>query len=522
MDSVHLNRQQYLVAITVAIACFLPPFIGEATNIALPSLISDLQLPMSMFGWILTIYLLTSTVFLIPAARYADKISKKVFFSIGVLLLGVGSLGIGLATTGEMVLVMRAIEGVGNALMFGTAIALVTSVVKVELRGTAIGIAMTGVFLGQLAGPLLAGTLTDVYGWQMVYLILVPIALLSFILTVPFVPRDAPTDKMPYDWPGAVLFILGMTLGLYGFSKMPDLFALGLLIAGLVLLGVFFRYERRASNPLIPVQLILKNRGFTFNNSANLLYYVAIYAMGSLVSMYMTHAWGFSALERALVVTTQGLILVLFTIVAGKFYDHLLPRWLILSGAVMAVAGGTAAFLLGVPSADPAWLLAAVIAASVAAFGCGSIVLAALDRLVKNAPPKYATTIGLFIIALGMMLLLTCGAEQAVWTMIAVQALFGVGIAIFVTPNSTAIMNAVTEQEYGMASGTLSTTRMLGMAVSIGVMTVLTNLFLGAGVQMGPDHIGEFLVMMHATVLAAIVVLVFGMILSWTADTQSQ
>lgn len=59
MDSVHLSRQQYLVAITVAIACFLPPFIGEATNIALPSLISDLQLPMSMFDWILTIYLLT-------------------------------------------------------------------------------------------------------------------------------------------------------------------------------------------------------------------------------------------------------------------------------------------------------------------------------------------------------------------------------------------------------------------------------------------------------------------------------
>ena len=223
MDSVHLNRQQYLVAITVAIACFLPPFIGEATNIALPSLISDLQLPMSMFGWILTIYLLTSTVFLIPAARYADKISKKVFFCLGVLLLGIGSLGIGLATTGEMVLVMRAVEGVGNALMFGTAIALVTSVVKVELRGTAIGIAMTGVFLGQLAGPLLAGALTDVYGWQMVYLILVPVALLSFLLAVPFVPRDAPTDRMPYDWPGAVLFTFGMTLGLYGFSKMPDL-----------------------------------------------------------------------------------------------------------------------------------------------------------------------------------------------------------------------------------------------------------------------------------------------------------
>ena len=520
MDSVHLSRQQYLVAITVAIACFLPPFIGEATNIALPSLISDLQLPMSMFGWILTIYLLTSTVFLIPAARYADKISKKVFFSIGVLLLGVGSLGIGLATTGEMVLVMRAVEGVGNALMFGTAIALVTSVVKTELRGTAIGIAMTGVFLGQLAGPLLAGALTDVCGWQMVYLILVPIALCSFVLAVPFIPRDTPTDMKRYDWTGAVLFTAGMTLGLYGFSKMPDVFALVLLVAGLLLLGLFFGYERRAANPLIPVNLILQNRGFTFNNSANLLYYVAIYAMGSLVSMYMTHAWGFSALDRALVVTTQGLILVLFTIVAGKFYDHLLPRWLILSGVVMTVAGVAAAWLLGVPSADPVWLFAAILAASIAAFGCGSIVLAVIDRMVKNAPPKYATTTGLGIIAIGMVLLLTCGTEPAIWTMIAVQALFGVGIAIFVTPNSTAIMNAVTEQEYGMASGTLSTTRMLGMAISIGMMTVLTNLFLGSGVQMGPAHVGEFLVMMHSTVVWAIVVLAAGMILSWTADKQ--
>lgn len=521
MDSLHLTRHQYLVAVTVAIACFLPPFIGEATNIALPSLIADLHLPMSMFGWILTIYLLTSTVFLIPAARYADKVSKKLFFSAGVLLLGIGSLGIGLATTGEMVLLMRAIEGVGNAMMFGTAIALVSSVVKVELRGTAIGIAMTGVFLGQLAGPLLAGALTDVYGWQMVYLILVPIALLSFLLAVPCIPKDQPTDHKPYDWPGAVLFTVGMTLGLYGLSKMPDAFALLLLIVGLVLIAVFYRYEKTAANPLIPVQVIARNRRFTFNNSANLLYYVAIYAMGSLVSMYMTHAWGFSALERALVVTTQGLVLVLFTIVAGRFYDHLLPKRLIIPGLVLAILGGAGAVLLGLPSAEPAWLAAAVLAATVAAFGCGSVILAAIDRLIQNASPKYATTTGLFIIALGMMLLLTCGSEPVIWTMIAVQALFGVGIAIFVTPNSTAIMNSVTEQEYGMASGTLSTTRMLGMAISIGMMTVLTNLFLGSGVKMSAAYLGEFLTMMHATVIAAIIVLAAGMILSWTAEKRS-
>ncbi len=518
MDSLHLSRQQYLVAITVAIACFLPPFIGEATNIALPSLITDLGLPMSMFGWILTIYLLTSTIFLIPAARYADKISKKLFFTLGVLLLGIGSLGIGLATTGEMVLIMRAIEGIGNALMFGTAIALVSFVVRAELRGTAIGIAMTGVFLGQLAGPLLAGALTDICGWQMVYLILVPIALLSFLLAIPCIPKDLPTDTKPYDTFGALLFMTGLTLALYGFSKMPDITAVALLICGLILLAVFFRYEKTVENPLIPIRLILENRGFTFNNSANLLYYVAIYAMGSLVSMYMTHAWGFSALERAIVVTTQGLILVLFTIVAGKFYDHLLPRRFILAGAGLTILGGLGIFLMGTPTAGAAWLAGAVIAASITALGIGSVILAAIDGMVKCAPPKYVTTTGLALIAVGMLLLLTCGAEPAVWTMITVQAAFGIGIAIFVTPNSTAIMNAVTEQEYSMASGTLSTTRMLGMAVSIGIMTVLTNLFLGSGVKMSAEHVPEFLTMMHSTVIAAFIVLILAMILSWTSD----
>lgn len=521
MSSLKLTRQQYIIAITVAIACFLPPFIGEATNIALPSLMSELELPMSMFGWILTIYLLTSTVFLIPAARLADKFSKKTFFAVGVLLLGIGSLGIGLATTGEMVLIMRAIEGVGNALMFGTAIALISFAVKPEIRGTAIGIAMTGVFMGQLAGPLLAGALTDVFGWQMVYLILVPIALLSFILAIPFVPKDPPTDTKPYDIIGALLFMIGMTLALYGFSKMPDVTAIVLLIIGVLLLAAFFKYEKRAENPIIPVRLIFENRRFTFNNSANLLYYVAIYAMGSLVSMYMTHAWGFSALDRAIVVTTQGLILVLFTIVAGRFYDHLLPKKLGLAGVLITILGLAGVFLMGSAVAESVWLLGAVISASVAAFGIGSIILAAIDGVIANATPKYATTTGLIIIALGMILLLTCGPEPAIWTMIGVQALFGLGISIFVTPNSTAIMNSVSEQEYGMASGTLSTTRMLGMAISIGMMTVLTNIFLGAGVRMSPEYVAEFLTMMHSTVIAALIVLVLGMILSWSSEKTS-
>lgn len=511
MVNLHLSARQYLIAVTAAIACFIPPFIGEATNIALPNMLAALgYVPGpeygSLFGWILTIYLLTSTIFLIPAARLADKFNKKIFFCIGVLLLGIGSLGIALSTSGGMVMFMRAIEGIGNALMFGTAVAMVTSAVEVKLRGTAIGIAMTGVFMGQLAGPLLSGLLTDVFGWSSVYFIIAPIALLSLLIAVPFVPKDKPTDSGRYDWVGAVLFIIGMTLVIYGIAKQPNFEAMILLIIGAVLMAVFFWYETKCKNPLVPVGLILHNKNFTLNNGANLLYYVAIYAMGSLVSMYMSNLWGFDALCRAIVVTTQGLILVLFTVVAGKFYDHLLPRWTLIIGALMAAGGIIGALLMGQASADSLWIAGAMICASFAAFGIGSVLLGVMDRIVKNAPPKYSTITGLVIITLGMFVLLSCTAEVDVWRIIAVQALFGLGIAIFVTPNSTAIMNSVTEEEYGMASGTLSTARMLGMAISIGVMSILKNVF---------DFNSEFMQILDGTIAAAIVFLAVAMIFSW-------
>ncbi len=521
MDTLRLTAKQYIIAITVAIACFLPPFIGEATNIALPNMLNGLGFfpgaeYWGLYGWILTIYLLTSTIFLIPAARLADKFSKKIFFCIGVLLLGIGSLGIGLSTSGEMVLGMRAIEGVGNALMFGTAVALVASAVKVELRGTAIGIAMTGVFMGQLAGPLLAGVLTDILGWQAVYIVLCPIALLSFILAIPFIPKDKPTDSGKYDLVGAGLFIAGLALALYGFSKQPNASALAMLIGGIVLLILFFIWEKRNANPLIPINIILSNRAFTFNNGANLLYYVAIYAMGSLVSLYMTNVWGITdALPRAIIITTQGLILVLFTIVAGKFYDHLLPKWFMFIGICFAAAGIAGCLILGtaIPTTNMLWLASAALFASIAAFGIGSLLLTAINHFIQNAPPKFATTTGLIIIMAGMIVLLTCGTEMALWHMIAVQALFGLGIAIFVTPNSTAIMNSVSETEYSMASGTLSTTRMLGMAISIGIVSILKNVFLSGNTA---GYAAEFMKMLDGAIIASIIVLAIAMILSWT------
>ena len=525
MVKLHLSLKQTIIAVTVAMACFLPPFIGDATNIALPNMLAGLGYPQGalyweMYGWILTVYLLTSTVFLIPAARLADKYSKKFFFCLGVLLLGLGSLGIGLSPTGEWVIFMRSVEGLGNVLMFGTAIALLSSAVEIELRGTAIGIAMTGVFLGQLAGPLLAGVLTDFFGWQAVYMILCPIALVSLFLAVMFVPGDRVTDTGRYDSVGALLFIAGLSMALYGFSKLPDMTALFVLIAGLVILAGFTVLERRNSNPIMPIDLILKNRRFSFNNGANLLYYVAIYSMGSLISIFLTNVWGITdALPRAIVVTTQALVLVLFTIFVGRFYDHLLPGKFLVPGLCVGVLGLIYACFAGAEMPGVEWLTSACIAATISAVGFGVLLLNLIDRFIKSVTPRYGTVTGLAIIAAGFLVLYTCGVAVELWKMILVEALFGVGIAIFVTPNSTAIMDSVTETEYSMASGTLSTTRMLGMAVSIGIVAIMKNIFLSDIQDAGVD---DALVMMNGAVTASIFVILIAIVLSWAAETKGK
>ena len=517
MSSVHLTSRQVIIAVTVAIACFLPPFIGSATGLIASEIIGFFGYAAAfgsgLFPWVFTVYTLTSTIFLIPAVRLADKFNKKIFFTIGVLLLGIGSLAVGLSPNIEFMLVMRGVQGFGNALMFGTAIALLGVTVEPKIRGTAIGIAMTGVFLGQLAAPLLAGALTNLSGWSTVYLILFPVALVSFVLAIIFIPKDKPTDTGKFDWIGTLIFVFGMAFAVYGFSKLPEMTAVISMIVGILLIVFFFVYERRCSNPLIPVGLILHNREFSFNSGANLLYYVAIYSMDSLISTYMAEIWGIDdPFLRALIITTEGLILALFTIVAGRFFDHMLPKFILILGGVLAAAGIVGTIIMGTAQVDPLWMTGAIICASVAAFGVGSIILGIIDRIVKNAPPRYATCLGLAIIVIGMAVFLTSGPAMNLWLLIAVEALFGIGISIFVTPNSAAIMNSVTEKDNSFASGVLSTVRMLGMALSFGIVAILESLFVSGIVE---DYVGEFITMLHGTILASIGVLAIAFVLSW-------
>jgi len=512
-----LDTTQIMIAVSVAIACFLPPFIGSATGLIASEIFISLGfasvLGSGLFPWVFTVYTLASTIFLIPAARLADKINKRVFFLIGVIILGFASLWTGLAQDMTMILVARAFQGLGNALMFGTAIALVASAVPPNKRGSAIGIAMTGVFLGQLVAPLAAGALTNAISWNAVYFILLPISLVSFVLAVIFIPKDTPTDTGKFDWVGTIIFVIGMAFAVYGFSKLPDKFAIGAMILGIILMILFFVYEKRNKNPLVPVNLILHNKGFSFNNGANLLYYVAIYSMDSLISTYMAEIWGITdPFLRALIITTEGLILVLFTIIAGKFYDHMLPRFILILGGVLAVIGIGGAVFMGAQQADALWLTGAIVFASIAAFGVGSIILGILDRIIKNAPPRISTSLGLLIIIGGMAVFLTAGEAMNLWTLIIVEALFGIGISIFVTPNSTAVMNSVTKKEYNTASGTLSTVRMLGMALSFGIVAILETLFITGAQEL---YKGEFLTMLHGTIIASIVVLVIAILLSW-------
>ena len=166
-------------ALFIAIlAGFLTPFDLSAVNIALPSIAEEFSMDAIQMGWVSTAYLLASAVFLVPFGRIADIYGRKKVFAAGLSVFTIASLLMVVAPSAVAVILLRVLQGFGSAMIFGTAVAILTSVTAPENRGKALGIYTTAVYLGLSMGPFLGGILTDRFGWRSIFFVNVPIGIL--------------------------------------------------------------------------------------------------------------------------------------------------------------------------------------------------------------------------------------------------------------------------------------------------------------------------------------------------------
>lgn len=415
-----------IVLVITTVASFFMTFMGSALNVALPRIGTEFDMDVITLGWVSTAYILASAALLIPYGRIADMKGRRKIFILGNIVFLLGSVLSAMSVSGIMLLIARAIQGIGGSAIFATSVAILTSAFPMTERGKVLGINTASVYLGISLGPLLGGLLTQYAGWKSIFLI-------SSITTV-IVTAGAfwkmrgevvEIQAEKFDLTGSVIYILALVLTMYGVSQLPDTPAFWFIGIGFVAGGLFFWWETRTRYPLINLGMFRNNRAYTFSNLAALVNYSGTWAIAFLLSLYLQYIKGFEPRMAGIILITNPTVQAIFSPVFGRLSDRIEPR--ILASAGMAVT----------------------------ALGIGLLSFSSQDTSI-------AYIIGSLIIV-------------------------GFGFALFSSPNTNAIMSSADRQFYGVASATLATMRQLGMMVSMSIVWTVFAIVIGR-VEVTPEY----------------------------------
>jgi len=418
IDRAEEKTSKKSVLLVATFAAFLTPFLGSAVNLALPAIGKDLHANAISLGWVISSFILSSAIFLLPFGRLADIIGRKKIFSIGILLFTISTFLIIFAWSITSLIVLRIFQGLSSAMIFGTSLAIITSVFQPGERGRAMGINITAVYLGLSLGPVIGGLLTQYLGWRSIFAFLVPFGIVSLILIKRKIKTEwAESSGEKFDWRGSLIYGIALASFMYGFSRLPSSLGWICIITGVLMAVIFVIAENKISNPVFDIRLILRNRVFAFSGIAALINYSATSAIGFFISLYLQYLKGLDARTAGLIMISQPIAMTLLSPVAGRLSDKKNP------GVIASVGMGMTAIGL--------------------VFLC----------FLKETTPNY-----LIVLLLIMM---------------------GTGFGLFSSPNSNAIMSSVEKRHLGVASGVVGTMRMIGQMMSMGIAMMLISLYIG-------------------------------------------
>jgi EmrB/QacA subfamily drug resistance transporter len=451
-DSPVTPTEKRVVLLIAVLAGFITPFDGSAVNIALPAISAEFHMDAIALSWVATAYLLASAMFLVPFGKIADIYGRKRIYLYGIGVFTAASFIMTLVGSTQMLLAVRVLQGIGSAMIFGTAVAILTSVFPPGERGKALGIYITSVYLGLSLGPFLGGILTENLGWRSIFYINIPIGIAATILIAWKLKGEwAECKGERFDLTGSVMYGLTLVAVMFGFSGLPDPRGAFLVLAGIAGACIFIRYEQRQPFPVLNMRLFSGSRVFTYSNLAALINYSATYAVAFLLSLYLQYTRGFS------------------------------PEY--------------AGFIL---------VAAPVIQTIVSPFS---------GRLSDRVDPGIIASIGMGFTALGLFLLVFLADVTPIWYILGALVVLGFGFGLFTSPNTNAIMSAVEKKYYGVASGIVSTMRLLGQMLSMGIAMMIFAIVIGQ-VEITPEYYPLVLTSVHYAFIVFMVLSIIGIFAS--------
>lgn len=408
---------QNIVLITVALGSFIVPFMGTSINIALPSIGADFALDAILLSWIPTVFILANAALILPFGRLADIRGRKKIFTGGVIIFTSASALAAISTSGIFLLISVFLQGMGCSMIFGTGVALISSVFVGEERGRAYGIYVTSVYTGIVSGLILGGFLIQLFGWRTIFIFDIPFGLLLLsLLLSKFKSEWIGSEGESFDIMGSLIFIFVMVTLMQGFSTLSADTGKYLILTGILGTLIFIKYENRLKYPLLKMS-IFKNTFFTISIVGILVINLGTTAITFLLSLYLQYL-------KLLSPDAAGTILVLEP----------------LSVAVLSPFAG---------------------------------------RISGKIETRTITSIGMAITTIGLSLFIFLNENTPIYFIIFGLILVGTGLALFSSPATNASMSSVSKKIYGTASATVSTMVFTGQLLSMGVVLLIFAMYLG-------------------------------------------
>ena len=397
----------------MGIGVFMATLDASIVNISLPTIMAHFKASLAISEWIVLSYLLVITGLLLPFGRLADMTGRKKVFRLGFLLFSLGSGLCALSQNSAQLIIFRALQAVGAAMVMANSFAIITAVFPPQERGRALGINGTVVAVGFTIGPSLGGFLVSTFGWRSIFSVNVPVGIIGTIMAHYILNERlvSPTlgQKKGFDFFGAGLVIIGLSALLLGLTTGQEgnwgswqvIVELTIAVFALIIL---LAWEARTIQPLIELRLF-KNRRFSFGSVAGLLSFLAVSANAFLMPFFLQLAMGYNPLHAGLLMTPTALTI-----------------------AIVAPFSG--------------WLS---------------------DRL----DARIISSLGLSISTCTLVWISTLKAQAGYHDVVVRLIMLGIGQGLFQPPNNNSVMGSVPRQNLGIAGGFLSMMRNIGQVVGM-------------------------------------------------------
>jgi EmrB/QacA subfamily drug resistance transporter len=381
-------ERKWWTLLVVCVGTFMLLLDITIVNVALPKIASSLKASFSDIQWVIDAYALTLASVLLTAGVLADLIGRRLVFSIGLVLFSGTSLLCALSPTALFLILARAGQGIGGAIMFATALALLAQEFHGRERGTAFGIWGASIAASAAVGPLLGGALTEGLGWSSIFYINVPIGIAAAVVTVTKVEESRNPEGKRIDWFGtitftAALFLLVLALIRGNADGWASATIIALFSGSVALLALFAFGELRQESPMFDLSLFRKP---TFTGASVVAFSIssAMFAMFLYLVLYIQTLLGLSPLQTGLRFLPFTVVSFFAAAASGNLTERIPVRLLLGTGLAMVSAG---LFLMRglTPSSHWTALLAGFI---VAGLGVGLVNPALASTAIGVVPPQ--------------------------------------------------------------------------------------------------------------------------------------